>query len=221
MNSWQPFFNLLKTDPRYLALISLIDTFYKDKVVYPLKEHVFEAFNLTPLAQLKVIILGQDPYHQQGQAHGLAFSVMPGQRLPPSLLNIFKEIEADTGSSMNYDNGHLTYLSAQGVFLLNTLLTVEASKPLSHKGIGYEYFIESFFKFVDTLPQPIVFLLWGNESKKYQRYISNPNRLILTAHHPSPLSANRGGWFGCKHFSKANTYLAQMGLKRINWNNTE
>ena len=221
MNSWQPFFKLLNTDQRYLALISLIDSFYKDKVVYPPKEHMFEAFNLTSLAELKVIILGQDPYHQQGQAHGLAFSVMPGQRLPPSLLNIFKEIEADTGSAMNFDNGHLTYLSAQGVFLLNTLLTVEANKPLAHKGIGYEYFMESFFKFVDSLPQPIVFLLWGNESKKYQRYISHPNRLILTAHHPSPLSANRGGWFGCKHFSKANTYLAQMGLKRIHWNNTE
>jgi uracil-DNA glycosylase len=220
MESWKSFFENLNTQQSYKTLISTVDNFYSKKVIFPPKENMFEAFSLTPIDRIKVIIIGQDPYHQQGQAHGLAFSVLPDQVTPPSLKNIYKEIESDIGESMNYKSGHLRYLSIQGVFLLNTLLTVEANKPLSHKGIGYEFFIECFFNYIDKLQQPIVFLLWGSESKKYQRFITHPNRLVLTAHHPSPLSANRGGWFGCKHFSKTNDYLESVGLEKINWKNT-
>jgi uracil-DNA glycosylase len=220
MTSWMDFFNSLKTDLNYLSLMDSIEALYKEKVVYPSKEFIFEAFKLTPLETLKVVIIGQDPYHQKGQAHGLAFSVLPGIKAPPSLKNIFKEIQNDIGEPMNFQNGHLNYLSIQGVLLLNTLLTVEEGKPLSHQGIGYEGLIEQCFAFMDTLPQPIVFLLWGDRAKKYQRFIHNPNRLILTAHHPSPLSANRGGWFGCKHFSKTNDYLESKGFTKIYWKNS-
>ena len=219
METWKSFFDTLSGNIHYESLMETINSFYMEKIVYPEKEKMFEAFLLTPLEKVKVVIIGQDPYHQEGQAHGLAFSVMPHVALPPSLKNIFKEIESDTGESMDFTNGYLAYLSHQGVFLLNTLLTVEAHKPLSHRGIGYEYFIESLFHFIDRIPQPIVVLLWGNESKKYQRYITHPNRLVLTAHHPSPLSANRGGWFGCKHFSKTNQYLQSVGIEKINWSN--
>jgi uracil-DNA glycosylase len=220
MTSWLDFFNSLKTNPNYLSLLDSIDNLYKEKVVYPAKDLIFQAFKLTPLESLKVVIIGQDPYHQEGQAHGLAFSVLPEIKVPPSLKNIFKEIENDIGEPMNYQNGHLSYLSIQGVLLLNTLLTVEAGRPLSHQGIGYESLIEACFAFIDTLPQAIVFLLWGDRAKKYQRLIRNPNRLVLTAHHPSPLSANRGGWFGCKHFSKTNHYLENKGIARIYWKNS-
>lgn len=220
MESWTSFFNQLTKDSTYSQLVNNIDLLYQQRNIYPAKEHMYQAFELTPINEIKVVIIGQDPYHQEGQAHGLAFSVMPEQPLPPSLRNIFKEIESDTGALMNYKSGHLAYLSMQGVLLLNTLLTVEANKPLSHKGMGYEFLIQSLFNHLDTLSQPIVFMLWGSESKKYQHYITHKNRLILTAHHPSPLSANRGGWFGCKHFSKTNTYLEKNGLKKIIWKNT-
>jgi uracil-DNA glycosylase len=180
---------------------------------------MYRAFELCPIHQLKVVMIGQDPYHQAGQANGLAFSVNSGVKLPPSLINIYKEISEDVGVKMNFQSGDLTYLAKQGVLLLNSLLTVEDSNPLSHQKIGYDIFFEHVFEFLESLDQPILYLLWGGQAKTYQPWIKNPHHSFLLAHHPSPLSANRGGWFGSKHFSKTNLWLQEKGLNPIHWSN--
>ncbi len=217
---WQTFFNQEKQHPYAQSLKQFLDQAYQQKNIYPPRQLMYQAFALCPVPQLKVVIIGQDPYHQPGQANGLAFSVNPGIKLPPSLINIYKEISQDLQVKMDYQSGDLTYLAKQGVLLLNSLLTVEDSKPLSHQHIGYDIFFEHIFQFLETLDQPIMYLLWGGQAKAYQSWITHPNHAYLLAHHPSPLSANRGGWFGCQHFSKTNIWLEKNQLKSIRWSNT-
>ncbi|MFZ9197022.1 MAG: uracil-DNA glycosylase [Bacilli bacterium] len=218
--TWQNFFIEEKKLPYAHSLKQFLDQAYQHKKIYPPRNQMYRAFDLCPVDQLKVVIIGQDPYHQPGQANGLAFSVNPGIKLPPSLLNIYKEISVDLGFNMNMQSGDLTYLAKQGVLLLNSLLTVEDSHPLSHQKIGYEIFFEHVFQLIESFDQPILYLLWGSHAKAYQSWITNPNHTSLLAHHPSPLSANRGGWFGCRHFSKTNTWLIEKGLQPIHWSNT-
>lgn len=217
---WQTFFNQEKHLPYAQSLKQFLDQAYQEKVVYPPRDLMYQAFALCPLDQLKVVIIGQDPYHQPGQANGLAFSVNSGIKPPPSLLNIYKEISTDLQVKMDLQNGDLSYLAKQGVLLLNSLLTVEESRPLSHQKIGYDIFFEHIFQFLESLEQPIMYLLWGGQAKAYQSWITHPHHAFLLAHHPSPLSANRGGWFGCQHFSKTNSWLEKNNLKPIHWSNT-
>jgi uracil-DNA glycosylase len=178
---------------------------------------VYQAFKLTKPKDLKVVIIGQDPYHNPGQAMGMSFSVPRGIEPPPSLINIYKEIEDDLGVKMDFGNGDLTPWAMQGVLLLNAYLTVRAGLPLSHKRVEYDQFINDVMVYLDTLDQPIVFMLWGGFAKKFEPLIKNPKHLILKAVHPSPLSANHGGWFGRHLFSQCNRYLTDQGVKTIDW----
>ncbi len=211
-------FNQIKNKEYSLKLKSFLDDEYSHYTVYPPRNLMFNAFNLLSPSELKVVIIGQDPYHEPNQAMGLSFSVPDGVMLPPSLINIYKEIEQEFNIKMK-NNGDLTYLAKQGCLLLNSVLSVRAHQPLSHNIKEYKLFIADILDYIDTLEQPIVFMLWGNNAKQYLKYIHNKNRLILTSVHPSPLSANRGGWFGNNHFKKANEYLSKNNIKEINWNN--
>lgn len=215
IQSWEDFFDYAEQSLYFRNILTFLNKVYENKV-YPRREDVFKAFTLTPLHIVKVVIIGQDPYHQPGQAMGLAFSVPSGKKLPPSLRNIFKEMSDDLNIPLRED-GDLTYLATQGVFLLNTILTVEEGKPLSHNISEYETFTSEVLKVLNNAPQPIVFLLWGGKAREYRKYITSPNKLVLLANHPSPLSANRGGFFGSKHFSKTNEFLSKNGVKPINW----
>jgi len=219
VNTWKSFFNHVGDKLYFKSLLGYVEHQYKTNTIYPIKEKLFEAFTLTNPNTLRVVILGQDPYHQPNQAHGLAFSIQKGNPLPPSLRNIYREIEDDLKATMNYDDGDLTYLAKQGVLLLNTYLSVEQGKPLSFKGVGYEYFIKDVFAYLMSLDQPLVFLLWGAHAKQYQSRIDSVKHYVLLANHPSPLSANQGGWFGCGHFSKTNVWLESKGFKGIHWTN--
>ena len=185
--------------------------------IYPPKEIIFNAFNKFNIKDTKVIILGQDPYHGEQQAMGLCFSVPENINIPPSLKNIYKEIEQDIEdyNKSNHTNGDLTYLAEQGVLLLNTSLTVRQSKPGSHSKI-WNQFTELLLQSLISKTENIVFLLWGNHAKKYKAYIDNKHK-YLEATHPSPLGANRGGWFGCKHFSKTNDFLEKLSKNKIDW----
>ena len=185
------------------------------KVIYPKGDEYFNAFNLTPFDQVKVVIIGQDPYHGPGQAHGLCFSVQQGVAFPPSLLNIFKEIHADLGLPIP-KNGCLTHWAEQGVLLLNAVLTVEQSKAAAHQGKGWELFTDAAIKELNDQREGIVFLLWGSYAQKKGQIIDPKKHCVLKAPHPSPLSAHRG-FFGCKHFSKANQYLESIGKSPIDW----
>lgn len=185
------------------------------KIIYPASDNWFNAFNSTPFDQVKVVILGQDPYHGPGQAHGLCFSVVPGVPFPPSLLNIFKEIESDLGIS-GPTNGCLQGWAAQGVLLLNATLTVERQRAGSHQGKGWEQFTDRAIQALDQQRDSLVFLLWGSYAQKKGHFIDPHKHLILKAPHPSPLSAHRG-FFGCGHFSKTNKWLDQHGLKPVDW----
>ena len=183
--------------------------------VYPPSDMLFKAFELTEPSKIKAVIIGQDPYHNAGQAMGLCFSVNKGIEAPPSLVNIYKELHDDIGFNIP-DNGDLTKWAGQGVFLLNSILTVKAHQALSHAGKGWEEFTDAAIKYINTLDQPIVFMLWGAPARKKAALLDNPRHLVLEAPHPSPLSAYRG-FFGCKHFSKANDYLVSQGLSPIDW----
>ena len=187
---------------------------YKTRTVYPTKEHLFTAFNICTPKNLSVVILGQDPYHQPNQAHGLAFSIL-GTKIPPSLKNIYKEIYTDTGKASE-TNGDLTAWAFQGVLLLNTVLTVEENKPNSHANKGWELFTDEVIRKINGLDKNIVFLLWGAKSEQKKDLIDNNNHLILTCSHPSPLSAYRD-FFGCKHFSQTNVFLKKHNIKPIDW----
>lgn len=189
---------------------------YKDKKVYPNPKDIFKAFWLTPFNQVKVVILGQDPYHGRGQAEGLCFSVPNGIQLPPSLQNIYKEIENDIGIKKDFTNGHLESWASQGVFLLNAILTVVASTPASHKGKGWEEFTDFVIKTISDKHEHVVFMLWGNYARSKRTLIDLEKHLILEAPHPSPFSAYNG-FFGCRHFSKCNEYLKKYGKKEIDW----
>lgn len=196
-------------------LITEVSAFYLDTPVYPPPQYIFNAFSLCPLEKVKVVILGQDPYHGVGQAHGLSFSVPRGIRIPPSLKNIYKEIESDTGATIP-ESGNLEHWATQGVLLLNATLTVEANKPGSHQKLGWEEFTDTVIKKVSDKQEHVVFLLWGNYARAKRALIDDSKHLILEAPHPSPLSAYTG-FFGCKHFSKTNDYLLKNAQSPINW----
>ncbi len=188
---------------------------YKNFKVYPPKKDIFTAFSLTSYSDIKVVLLGQDPYHQNGQAHGLAFSVNKGVRIPPSLLNMYKELEDDLGFSIP-NHGYLTKWAEQGVLLLNTSLTVRDSEANSHSRIGWNIFTDNIIKKINEREKPVIFLLWGNNAKSKEKFIDTRKHYVLKGVHPSPLSASRG-FFGCKHFSKVNQILKENNLKEIDW----
>lgn len=185
------------------------------KVIYPPGPYIFNAFNTTPFDGVKVVILGQDPYHGPGQAHGLSFSVPPGVAPPPSLVNIFKELHTDLQLPVP-GHGYLEKWAKQGVLLLNAALTVEAHKPMSHSKIGWHHFTDDVIRILSRDREHIVFMLWGSFAKSKAELIDKTKHLILTAAHPSPLSAHNG-FFGCRHFSKANFWLQRMGIAQIDW----
>lgn len=216
MKNWSEFFQEIKQKEYWLNLHSFWDEKYKERVVFPSRDLIFNAFNLTPLEEIKVVIIGQDPYHEKGQAMGLAFSVPDECKCPPSLLNIFKEIDLEFSSNC-VRSGDLTYLAKQGVFLINTILTVEEGKPMSHKNSMYSKFMQDLLGFLDKIDQPIVFMLWGGNAQKYEKFITNKNRLILKRTHPSPLGANQGGWFNEKTFILCNEFLKSNNQKSIDW----
>lgn len=197
----------------------LRDTLAKDKrehrVIYPHSANWFRAFELTPLDQVKVVILGQDPYHGPDQAHGLCFSVQPGVKVPPSLKNIYKELASDLGCTP-VEHGHLDHWARQGVLLLNTVLTVEAGQAASHRGRGWETFTDKAIATVSEACAPCVFLLWGSHARQKKALIDTRRHLVLESPHPSPLSAHRG-FFGNHHFSQANAFLAEHGRPPVDW----
>lgn len=199
----------------YHELMAKVSEAYEHNQVFPPANEVFNALNLTPLSQVKAVIIGQDPYHDVGQAHGLCFSVKPGVKVPPSLVNIYKELHDDLGCSIPED-GYLVKWATQGVLMLNTVLTVNAHDANSHKGYGWEKFTDAIISKVNEEDRPIVFLLWGAPAQKKKKLLNNPKHLILEAPHPSPLSVYRGFW-GCKHFSKTNDFLVNNGIEPIDW----
>ncbi|MBI2729582.1 MAG: uracil-DNA glycosylase [Sphingobacteriales bacterium] len=186
------------------------------KTIYPPGGMIFNAFNHTPFNRVKVVILGQDPYHGPGQAHGLCFSVQDGVLPPPSLINIYKEIQSDIGVGMNAKNGNLTKWADQGVFMLNASLTVRANEPMSHAKIGWAEFTDAVIKKISDEKKGMVFLLWGKFAQEKQVLIDETKHHVLKAAHPSPFSADKG-FFGCKHFSKTNEYLVKEGLPPVDW----
>ncbi len=216
-NGWGEFF-ARETRKEYFAnLTDFLRARYSEGAeIYPPKEKVFECFRLTDRKDVKVVILGQDPYHQPMQAMGLSFSVPDGVKVPPSLVNIFKEIRSDLGREPHIENGDLRPWAEQGVLLLNSLLTVEKGSPMAHKGRGWETFTDNVIKEIGRGDVPCVFLLWGRPAAAKSVYIDRSKHLVLTAAHPSPLSAY-SGFFGCRHFSAANDFLAQMGIAPISW----
>lgn len=199
----------------FLNLTDFVKNEYTSNIIYPPGPLIFNAFNQTPLDQVKVVILGQDPYHGQGQAHGLAFSVQEGVSLPPSLKNIFKELKSDLGIELAL-SGNLTRWAEQGVLLLNSVLTVRKATPGSHSKKGWETFTDSVIKVLSENKEHLVFLLWGNYAISKESLIDEEKHLILKSPHPSPFSADRG-FFGCKHFSKTNVYLNKNNIKPITW----
>ena len=217
--SWNEFFKEIQSEDFCESLNKFLNKEYADYTCYPPRELLFNAFRLTPLDKVRVVIVGQDPYHEPGQAMGLSFSVPQGIRVPPSLVNIYKEIAQEYNCQMNYSSGDLTYLAKQGVLLLNSILSVRAHQPLSHNNEEYKKFLASVLEVLDHQKQPIVFLLWGGPARKLKGYLHNPSHLILECIHPSPLAANHGGWFGNNHFKLANKYLEDNGAVPIKWSN--
>jgi uracil-DNA glycosylase len=199
----------------FLKIEDFIDGEYSTKTIYPPYEEIFNAFRLTPLANVKVVILGQDPYHEEGQAHGLAFSTPDGRPIPRSLKNIFKEINAEYDYPIP-DSGCLESWANQGVFLLNTVLTVEDGNANSHSKCGWQTFTDNVIRILNEQNQPIVFMLWGKQAEKKNELITNKNHLVLITSHPSPFSARRG-FFGSNHFKLANEFLKENGLDEIDW----
>ena len=201
--------------PYYAKLYQFIKEEYNQYQVFPPADDIFNAFHYTPLSQVKVVIIGQDPYHNIGQAHGLCFSVKPDVEIPPSLVNIYKELQDDLGCYIP-DNGYLVKWARQGVLMLNTVLTVRAHEANSHRGIGWEQFTDAAIKILNEMDRPIVFILWGRPAQMKKAMLNNPKHLILEAPHPSPLSAYRG-FFGSKPFSQTNRFLEAHGLAAIDW----
>ena len=201
--------------PYYAKLYKTVMDEYHTRRIYPPADDIFNAFALTPLKDVKVVILGQDPYHGDGQAHGLCFSVKPQVAIPPSLENIYKELHDDLGCKIP-SHGCLTSWAKQGVLLLNTVLTVQAHKPMSHRGVGWEEFTDAAIAKLNTQDRPIVFILWGKPAQEKAKMLTNPKHLVLKAPHPSPLSAYRG-FFGSKPFSQTNDFLIKNGEVPIQW----
>lgn len=214
-NDWLPALKDEFSKDYYKKLFSFVKEEYSTHVIYPPSDDIFNALHLTPLKDVKILILGQDPYFNEKQAHGLCFSVQPGVDIPPSLKNIYAELETDLGCKIP-NNGYLTKWAEQGVLLLNTVLTVRAHQPNSHQGKGWENFTDAIIQKVNQQDRPIVYMLWGKPAQSKMKMLNNPKHLILTAPHPSPLSAYRG-FFGCKHFSQANEFLKKNGIEPIDW----
>lgn len=215
-NDWLPNVSKEFSKPYYKELYQFITQEYSEQTVYPPAEDMFNAFHFTPLSKVKALILGQDPYHNQMQAHGLSFSVpLQQQEIPPSLQNIYKELHEDCGCYIP-DNGYLKKWADQGVLLLNTVLTVRAHQANSHKGKGWEQFTDAIIRAVNEQDRPVVYLLWGKPAQSKIPMLTNPAHLVLTAPHPSPLSSYRG-FFGCRHFSQANEFLTANGETPIDW----
>ena len=215
-NDWLPNVSKEFSKPYYKELYQFITQEYSEQTVYPPAEDMFNAFHFTPLSKVKALILGQDPYHNQMQAHGLSFSVpLQQQEIPPSLQNIYKELHEDCGCYIP-DNGYLKKWADQGVLLLNTVLTVRAHQANSHKGKGWEQFTDAIIRAVNEQGRPVVYLLWGKPAQSKIPMLTNPAHLVLTAPHPSPLSSYRG-FFGCRHFSQANEFLTANGETPIDW----
>ena len=218
VNIEQSWYNLLEEEfekEYFTNLRKIVKDEYLNKKIFPPSKLIFNAFNLTPVHKVKVIIIGQDPYHGEGQAHGLSFSVPKGIKIPPSLLNIYKELKSDVDKDIP-SHGLLEHWAKQGVLLLNSVLTVESRRANSHKNIGWEEFTESVISLISRKKENLVFLLWGSYAHKKENYINSNNHLILKSVHPSPLSAYNG-FFGSKHFSKANNFLKKNNIKEIVW----
>lgn len=201
--------------PYYKELYEFVKEEYSTNTVYPPADDIFNALHLTALKDVKVLVLGQDPYHGANQAHGLSFSVLPGQRIPPSLRNIYQELHDDLGCGIP-NNGYLEKWAKQGVLMLNTVLTVRAHKANSHQGKGWEHFTDAIIEAVNAQDRPIVYLLWGRPAQKKSSMLNNPRHLVLKAPHPSPYSADTG-FFGCRHFSQANEFLQSHSIAPIDW----
>lgn len=215
-NDWLAYIQGEFRKPYYKELYNFVRQEYSTRVIYPPADDIFNAFHFTPLSKVKVLILGQDPYHGNHQAHGLCFSVLPDQtEIPPSLQNIYKELQDDLGCYIP-NNGYLKKWADQGVLMLNTVLTVRAHQAGSHQGRGWEQFTDAIIEVVNAQERPIVYLLWGRPAQSKIPMLTNPAHLILKAPHPSPLSASRG-FFGCRHFSQTNQFLSEHGIDPIDW----
>ena len=214
-NDWLEPLSVEFKKPYYRELYKKVKHEYETRRVFPEADDIFNAFQFTPLSRVKVVILGQDPYHNYGQAHGLCFSVKPDVEIPPSLVNIYQELHDDLGCDIP-NNGYLKKWADQGVMLLNTVLTVRAHAANSHQGIGWETFTDAAIKILNEQDRPMVFLLWGRPAQNKKSMLTNPKHLILKAPHPSPLSAFRG-FMGCRHFSQANDFLKNNGVEPVDW----
>ncbi len=214
-NDWKVVLEPEFIKPYYQELSKKVEQEYREGKIFPPSEEIFNAFRYTPLSAVKVVIIGQDPYHNDNQAQGLCFSVRPQVDIPPSLVNIYKELRDDIGCSIP-DHGSLVSWAKQGVLLLNTVLTVRAHEANSHRGLGWETFTDAVIRSINQLDRPIVFILWGKPAQMKKKMLTNPKHLILEAPHPSPLSSYRG-FFGSKPFSKTNKFLEEHGQSTINW----
>ena len=214
-NDWKGPLSSEFSKPYYKKLYESVRNEYRTRTVYPEPDDLFRAFELTPLKSVRAVILGQDPYHEPGQAHGLCFSVKPGVAIPPSLENIYKELSDDLGLYVP-NNGYLEKWARQGVLLLNTVLTVRAHQANSHQGLGWEQFTDAVIRILNEEDRPIVYMLWGRPAQQKGASLDNPRQLVLKAPHPSPLSAYRG-FFGCGHFSRANRFLEENGIEPVDW----
>lgn len=214
-NEWDDILKEVFNKKEVLRLKSFLLEEYDNKVIYPKREDIFTALKLTNYNDVKVVIIGQDPYHEPNQAHGLAFSVLDGIKLPPSLKNIYKEIESDLGITMS-GSGNLTSWASQGVLLLNNVLTVREHEANSHKKKGWEFVTNEIVSKLNDREDTVIFVFWGNNAKDKEKLITNPNHIVLTAPHPSPLSAYHG-FFGCRHFSQINELLRKNNKEEINW----
>lgn len=214
-NDWLPVFQGEFRKPYYKQLYQTVMKEYNTRKIYPAPDDIFNAFQLTPFHKVKAVILGQDPYHGEGQAHGLCFSVKPDVEIPPSLVNIYQELHDDLGCRIP-NNGYLEKWARQGVLLLNTVLTVRAHQAYSHRGIGWEEFTDAAIRILNEQDRPMVFILWGKPAQSKKSMLNNPKHLILEAPHPSPLSAFRG-FFGSRPFSQTNRFLEENGLEPIDW----
>lgn len=214
-NDWLKVVEVEMKKDYYKKLYHFLKEEYSVYPIFPLSENIFNALHYTPLSKVKVVVLGQDPYHERGQAEGLSFSVPKGVRIPPSLVNIYKELHSDLGVKIP-SHGHLKKWADQGVLLLNTVLTVREGTAFSHRGRGWEEFTDAIIRAINEEDRPIVFLLWGKAAESKKMMLNNPKHLILTAPHPSPLSASRG-FLGCKHFSKTNNFFRMNEMEEIDW----
>ncbi|RNB61690.1 uracil-DNA glycosylase [Brevibacillus gelatini] len=214
-NDWAPILAEEFEKPYYLKLRQILKEEYQTRTIYPDMYHIFTALHLTSYEQAKVVILGQDPYHGPGQAHGLSFSVRPGIKPPPSLVNIYKELQSDLNCTIP-EHGYLSHWAKQGVMMLNAVLTVRAGTPNSHKGIGWEQFTDRIIHLLNERERPLVFILWGRHAQEKAAFIDKKRHCIIASPHPSPFSANRG-FFGSRPFSRANAFLRSQGMEEIDW----